>query len=117
MPELGYSPGRALVFSAAFTRKGQRGGEQGQPCWIGARMGPRSRTVASAPPDECRFARKAGRAHVVSPNWVASAEAPCCRRARAAVVQLLFAGCGRGGQRERAALGVPAHGPPIAGVD
>ena len=25
--------------------------------------------------------------------------------------------CGRGGQRERAALGVPAYGPPIAGVD
>src|SRR6185312_17527912 len=25
--------------------------------------------------------------------------------------------CGRGGQRERAALGVPAHGPLIAGMD
>ena len=36
---------------------------------------------------------------------------------RAAVVPVLPTGCGRGGQRERAALGVPAHGPPIAGVD
>jgi hypothetical protein len=39
------------------------------------------------------------------------------RFARAAIVPVLLAGCGRGGQRERAALGVPAHGPPIAGVD
>jgi hypothetical protein len=32
-------------------------------------------------------------------------------------VSVLLTGCGRGGQRERAALGVPAYGPPIAGVD
>jgi hypothetical protein len=32
-------------------------------------------------------------------------------------VTALVRDCGRGGQRERAALGVPAHGPPIAGVD
>jgi hypothetical protein len=30
---------------------------------------------------------------------------------------VLLTGCGRSGQRKRAALGVPAHGPPIAGVD
>src|SRR4051812_6084066 len=30
---------------------------------------------------------------------------------------VLLAGYRRGGQRERAALGVPAYGPPIAGVD
>ena len=40
----------------------------------------------------------------------------CCF-ARAAIVPVLLTGCRRGGQRERAALGVPAHGPPIAGVD
>jgi hypothetical protein len=32
-------------------------------------------------------------------------------------VQVLLVGCGRGGQRERAALRVPAHGPAITGVD
>jgi uncharacterized hydrophobic protein (TIGR00271 family) len=32
-------------------------------------------------------------------------------------VPVLLTGCRRGGQRERAALGVPAHRPPIAGVD
>ena len=30
---------------------------------------------------------------------------------------MLLTRCGCGGQRERAALGVPAHGPPIAGMD
>jgi hypothetical protein len=35
----------------------------------------------------------------------------------AAIVPVLFPGAGRRCQRERAALGVPAHGPPIAGVD
>ena len=30
---------------------------------------------------------------------------------------MLFRDFGRGGQRERAALGVPACGPPIVGVD
>jgi hypothetical protein len=30
---------------------------------------------------------------------------------------VLLPGCGRGGERERAALGVPAHRPPFAGVD
>ena len=36
---------------------------------------------------------------------------------RAAVVPVLLTGCGRGGQRERAALRVPADGPAIAGMD
>jgi len=40
-----------------------------------------------------------------------------CRFAREAVPPVLLPGSGRGGQRERAALGVPAHGPPIAGMD
>ena len=40
----------------------------------------------------------------------------CCF-ARATIVPVLLTGCRRGGQRERAALGVPAHGPPIAGMD
>jgi hypothetical protein len=40
----------------------------------------------------------------------------CCF-ARAAIVPVLLTGCGPGGQRERAALGVPAHRPPIAGMD
>jgi hypothetical protein len=39
------------------------------------------------------------------------------RFARAAVVPVLLTGCWRGGQRERAALRVPAHGPAIAGMD
>src|SRR5918996_5548130 len=30
---------------------------------------------------------------------------------------VLLRGCGRGGNGERAARGVPAHGPPVAGVD
>src|ERR687895_70788 len=30
---------------------------------------------------------------------------------------VLLPGCGRGGHGERAALGVPAYGPPVAGVD
>src|SRR5918992_851823 len=34
-----------------------------------------------------------------------------------AVARVLLTWYGRGGQRERAALGVPAYGPPIAGMD
>jgi uncharacterized membrane protein YccF (DUF307 family) len=37
--------------------------------------------------------------------------------AGAAVALVLIGGCVRGGQSERAALGVPAYGPSIAGVD
>jgi hypothetical protein len=47
----------------------------------------------------------------------ASSVEPGVRNARAAIVPVLLNGCRRGGQRERAALGVPAHSPPIAGVD
>jgi hypothetical protein len=36
---------------------------------------------------------------------------------RRQVVPALLDGCVRGGQSERAAFGVPAYGPPIAGVD
>jgi hypothetical protein len=36
---------------------------------------------------------------------------------RSAVVAVLIRGCLGGGQGERVALGVPAYGPPIAGVD
>ena len=39
------------------------------------------------------------------------------RNAREALVPVLLTGYGRGGQRERAALGVPTYGPPITGMD
>src|SRR4051794_28766979 len=51
-----------------------------------------------------------GRRRAVDPG-------PGGRLARCASGGRLLGGCGRGGQRERAALGVPAYRPSIAGVD